>query len=343
MSGIAAKQVGRSGLYVSELGLGAMTFGAAGWGCDETTAIRLVHRYLDAGGNFVDTADGYGSSEEIVGRAVRDRRSGVVLATKFGMPVGPGPHDRGSSRIHVRAACEASLRRLHTDYIDLYQLHVEDDATPLEETITALDDLVRAGKVLYIGASNLRAYRLMKALAISDRLGAARFVAFQGQYNLIVRSAEREHFPLLAEEGLGFITWSPLAAGMLTGKVKPEGQTEETRLAQRAIALDALFKNERGFAVAAMVREAAAQTGCTPAQLALAWQRTRPVTSVILGARTMTQLDDNLASVDITIPAEIGDQLETATRLPDEYPGAFIDTFRQWLRGGRPSLAVPSK
>ncbi len=339
---MSAKQVGRSGLFVSELGLGAMTFGAARWGCDETTAIRLVHRYLDAGGNFVDTADGYGSSEEIVGRAVRDRRSRVVLATKFGMPVGPGPHDRGSSRIHVRAACEASLRRLNTDYIDLYQLHVEDDATPLEETITALDDLVRAGKVLYIGASNLRAYRLMKALAISDRLGVARFVAFQGQYNLIVRSVEREHFPLLAEEGLGFLTWSPLAAGMLTGKVKPEGQTEETRLAQRAIALDALFKNERGFAIAAMVREAAAQTGCTPAQLALAWQRTRPVTSVILGARTMAQLDDNLASLDVTIPAEIGDRLENATRLPDEYPGAFIDTFRQWLRGGRSSLAVPS-
>jgi aryl-alcohol dehydrogenase-like predicted oxidoreductase len=341
VSGLLAKQLGRSGLYVSELGLGAMTFGAARWGCDETTAIRLVHRYLDAGGNFVDTADGYGSSEEIVGRALAGRRSRVVVATKFGMPVGPGPHERGTSRIHLRAACEASLRRLNTDYIDLYQVHIDDDATPLEETIAALDDLVRAGKVIYTGASNLRAYRLMKALAISDRLGAARFIAFQGQYNLIVRSAEREHFPLLAEEGLGFITWSPLAAGMLTGKVRPDGQSGDTRLAQRAIALDALFKNEHGFAVAAMVREAAAQVGCTPPQLALAWQRTRPVTSVILGVRTMAQLDDNLASLEVTIPAEIADQLDDATRLPDEYPGAFIDTFRQWLRGGRPSLAVP--
>jgi aryl-alcohol dehydrogenase-like predicted oxidoreductase len=340
-NGIPTKQLGRSGLYISEFGLGAMTFGTAGWGCDEETAHHLVHRYLDAGGTFIDTADGYGSSEEIVGRALRGRRSKVVLATKFGLPVGPGPHERGSSRIHVRAACESSLRRLNTDYIDLYQLHIDDEATPLEETIAALDDLVRAGKVLYTGASNLRAYRLMKALAVSDRLGAARFISFQGQYNLIVRTAEREHFPLFAEEGLGFISWSPLAAGMLTGKVKPGVINEETRLDYRPMAIDDLVKNERGFAIAAAVAKAAAQIGCPPAQLALAWQRTRPVTSVILGARTMAQLDDNLASLDITIPPEIGDELEQATRVPDEYPGAFIDIFRQFIRGGRTTLAVP--
>jgi aryl-alcohol dehydrogenase-like predicted oxidoreductase len=335
------RQVGHSGLYLSRLGLGAMTFGALDWGCDEDTATRLVHRYLDAGGAFIDTADGYGSSEEIVGRAVRGRRSQVVLATKFGLPVGPGPHDRGSSRIHIRASCEASLRRLDTDWIDLYQLHLEDEATPLEETITALDDLVRMGKVGYIGASNLRAYRLMKALAISDRLGAARFVSFQGQYNLIVRTLEREHFPLLEEEKLGFISWSPLAAGMLTGKLKPGVQTEQTRMGQREMAIDRLVKNEHGFDVVAVLEKEAAQMGCTPAQLALAWQRTRPVTSVIIGARTLAQLDENLASLDLNIPPEVADRLEAATRLPDEYPGTFIDIFRGWLRGGGSGIAVP--
>ncbi len=328
------RRVGRSGLYLSQLGLGAMTFGAANWGCDEDTAIRLVHRYLDAGGNFVDTADAYGSSEEIVGRAVRDRRPQVVLATKFGLPVGPGPHDRGASRIHIKAECDASLRRLATDYIDLYQLHVEDEATPLEETMTALDDLVRAGKVLYIGASNLHAYRLMKALAISDALGTARFISYQGQYNLIVRTLEREHFPLLRDEGLGFVSWSPLAAGMLTGKVKPGVRSDETRLAQRDVAVDSLVKNDHGFAVAAAVQKAAAAIGCTPAQLALAWQRSRPVTSVIIGARSMEQLDDNHASLDVTIPPETADELERATRLPDEYPGTFIEIFQAFLRGG---------
>jgi aryl-alcohol dehydrogenase-like predicted oxidoreductase len=327
------RQLGRSGLYVSELALGAMTFGMPDWGCDEDTAVRLVDRYLDAGGNFLDTADGYPGSEEICGRALRGRRSQVVVATKFGMPVGAGPHDRGASRIHIRRACEASLRRLGTNYIDLYQLHVDDEATPLEETLAALDDLVRAGKVLYTGVSNLRAYRVMKALAISDRLGAARFVSFQGQYNLIVRSLEREHFRLFAEEGLAFIAWSPLAAGMLTGKVQPGAAAPGTRLSQREVAFDAFFKNERGFAIADVVRALASEAGCTPAQLALAWQRTRPVTSVIVGARTMQQLEDNLGALDVAVPAEVVEQLEAATKPEDEYPGGFIDIFQGWLRG----------
>lgn len=334
-TGMELRRLGRSGLYVSEFGLGAMTFGMAGWGCDEETATQLVHRFIDAGGNFIDTADVYGSSEEICGRAVQDKRSQVVLATKFGLPMGTGPHDRGTSRSHIRAACEASLRRLQTDYIDLYQIHVDDEATPLEETLAALDDLVRAGKVRYTGASNLRAYRLMKALAISDRRDATRFVAFQGQYNLIVRTMEREHFRLLEEEGLGFISWSPLAAGMLTGKIKPDTEPEGTRLGQRETALDALQKNEHGFEVAGVVQKAASEMGCTPAQLALAWQRSRPVTSVIIGARTPAQLDDNLAALDVTIPPEVAADLERRTRLPDEYPGTFIDIFQGWLRGGQ--------
>lgn len=329
------RRLGNSGLYVSEFALGGMTFGMKDWGCDEQTAIRLVHRYLDAGGNFLDTADVYGRSEEICGRAVRGRREQVVLGTKVGLPVGSGQHDRGTSRVHIKAACESSLRRLGTDYIDLYWVHVDDEATPLEETIAALDDLVRAGKVLYTAASNLRAYRLMKALAIADRQGANRFVAFQGQYNLIVRTLEREHLRLLDEEGLGFVSWSPLAAGMLTGKVTEDAPIRGTRLGQRETALDDLQKNEHGFAVAAVVRKAATELGCTPAQLALAWQRTRPVTSVIIGARTIAQLDDNLAALDLVIPPEIAAELELASRLHHEYPDTFIDVFQEWLRGGR--------
>ena len=331
------RKVGRSGLYVSELGLGSMTFGAPKWGCDEDTAIRLVHRYLDAGGNFIDTADVYGS-EEIVSRAVAGRRDHVVLATKFGLPAGPGPHERGAGRIRIRQACENSLRKLGTDRIDLYQLHMDDPATPLEETMAALDDLVRAGKVLYLGASNMLAYRLMQALAISDHHGLARFVAFQGQYNLIARGLEREHFPLFEQQGVGLISWGPLASGMLTGKVRPDVERGETRLNQQDIATDLLVKNDHGFRVAAVVEKAAGELGCSPAQLALAWQRTRDVTSVILGARTTEQLDDNLSSLDIEIPAEVAALLEDATRLPDEYPGAFIDLVQQLTRGGRRTL-----
>jgi aryl-alcohol dehydrogenase-like predicted oxidoreductase len=335
------RRLGISGLYVSQLGLGTMTFGAPDWGCDEETASRLVDRYLEAGGNLIDTADIYGC-EEIVGRALGARRSQVVIATKFGLPSGLGPHDRGGGRKHIVAACEASLRRLGTDYIDLYQLHVDDMATPLEETIGALADLVRAGKVLYIGASNMRAYRLMTALSVSDRLGAARFVAFQGQYSLIVRGLEREHFPLFSEQGLGLLSWGPLGAGMLTGKMKPGRQPVDTRLGQRVEwAGDNLFRNDHGFKIAAMVEKAAADIGCTPAQLALAWQRTRPVTSVILGVRTMAQLEDNLRSLDIIIPTEILDRIDQSSRLPDEYPTTFVDTLQGLLARGRSN--VPRK
>jgi aryl-alcohol dehydrogenase-like predicted oxidoreductase len=285
------RRLGRSGLLVSQLALGAMNFGTRGQHGDERTAIELVHRYLDAGGNFIDTADMYGVSEEICGRALRSRRSKVVLATKAGMPTGRDAHDGGNSRRHIRAACEASLRRLGTDCIDLYQIHFDDPATPLEETIDALDDLVRAGKVLYVGASNFHAYRLMKALSVSDRLGRARFISLQGQYSPTVRTVEREHFPLLDEEGLGFINASPTAA-------------------------DSPITNECDIAV----RRAAAELGCTTGQLTLAWQRTGPSTSVIIDARTVTQLEDSLASLNIEIPAETAAGLERATRLPGLNP-----------------------
>jgi aryl-alcohol dehydrogenase-like predicted oxidoreductase len=325
------RRLGHSGLYVSELALGAMTFGMPSWGCDEPTATQLVGRYLDAGGNIVDTASGYPGSEEICGRALRGKRDEVVLATKFGMAVGAGPHACGSGRKHIKEVCETSLRRLHTDRIDLYWLHVDDVVTPLEETFAALEDLIREGKVLYTGVSNLRAYRVMKALGVCDRLGVTRPIAFQGEYNLIVRSLEREHLQLFAEEGLGFMSWSPLAAGMLTGKVRPGDTFETTRLVQHEVAFDCFHKNDHGFRVVTIVQKAAAELGCTPAQLALAWQRYRPVTSVIIGARTPAQLDDNLASLQVRIPADMLAELNQATAIQGEYPGAFIDTFQQWF------------
>jgi aryl-alcohol dehydrogenase-like predicted oxidoreductase len=328
------RTLGRSGLRVSELCLGAMTFGMPGWGCDEAESLRLVERFLDAGGNFVDTADAYAGtvSEEICGKAMVGRRHQLVLATKCTMPVGSGPNDRGASRKHVRESCDASLRRLRTDYIDLYQVHCEDLWTPLEETLAALDDLVRAGKVLYVGASNFRAYRLMKALGLSDRHGWARFVSLQPQYNLLVRTIEREHFALAREEGLGLITWSPLAAGMLTGKISRDRRPPESRLAQRDLPFYRMYFTERAFAIVDVLTAGARETGCSPAQLALAWQLTKPeVTAVIIGARTSDQLDDNLGATGVTIPPPVLARLEETTRLEPEYPAAFIDVIQGWL------------
>jgi aryl-alcohol dehydrogenase-like predicted oxidoreductase len=328
------RTLGRSGLRVSEICLGAMTFGTEGWGCDERESLALVDRFVDAGGNFIDTADAYSgnASEEICGKAMHGRRTQFVLATKCTMPVGNGPNDKGASRKHIRESCDASLRRLRTDYIDLYQIHAEDLWTPLEETLAALDDLVRAGKVLYVGASNFRAYRLMKALGLSDRHGWARFVSFQPQYNLLVRTIEREHFALAREEGVGLITWSPLAAGMLSGKITRDHRPPESRLAQREMPLYRLYFTERAFGIVDVLMACALETGCTPAQLALAWQLGKPeVTSVIIGARTRTQLDDNLGATRVTVPAAVLERLEEATRFEPEYPSSFIDFIQGWL------------
>ena len=328
------RTLGRSGLRVSELCLGTMTFGMPGWGCDEAESLRLVDRYLEAGGNFLDTADTYAGSvsEEICGKALHGRRTEIVLATKCTMPVGSGPNARGASRKHIRESCDASLRRLGTDYIDLYQIHCEDLATPLEETLDALDQLVRAGKVLYVGASNFRAYRLMKALGLSDRHGWSRFVSFQPQYNLLIRTIEREHFALAREEGVALITWSPLASGMLTGKITRDQKPPDSRLATRDMEFYKFYFTERSHRIVDVLRPAAAEAGCTPAQLAIAWQLAKPeVTSVILGARTQAQLDDTLAAAATSVPEEVLARLDEASAIPPEYPNAFIDMIQRWL------------
>ena len=327
--------LGASGLRVSELCLGAMTFGTEGWGCDQATALQMIDRFLDTGGNFVDTADAYaeGRSEEICGKAMRNRRSKFVLATKATMPVGTGANDRGASRKHIREACDASLRRLQTDYIDLYQVHAEDLSTPLEETLRALDDLVRAGKVLYVGCSNYRAYRLAKALGLADHNGWARFVSLQPQYNLLVRGIEREHFALCREEGVGIITWSPLAAGMLTGKITRQSRPSEARLAQRDMPHYRAYFTEQAFTVVDALKQIASEIGRSPGQLAIAWQLAKPeISAVILGARNRAQLDENLSAADAPLPAEIIDRLDALTALPPEYPNQFIDMVQHWLQ-----------
>lgn len=327
------RTLGRSGLRVSELCLGAMTFGTAGWGCDEKAALDLVARFLDAGGNFIDTADIYadGRSEEICGKALDGRRREIVLATKCTMPTGRGANDRGASRKHIREACEASLKRLRVDTIDLYQVHAEDLSTPLEETLAALDDLVRAGKVLYLGCSNYRAYRIAQAVTWCEARGLNRFVSLQPQYNLLVRAIEREHFAACRDLGLGILTWSPLAAGMLTGKIRKDARPSDARLGQREIPIYKDYFTDRAFAIVEVLRQCAATLEVTPAALALAWQLAKPeITSVIIGARTAAQLEDNLAACEVAITPEIAARLEEATAPPPEYPGSMI----AWIQRG---------
>ncbi|WP_154675151.1 aldo/keto reductase [Parafrankia elaeagni] len=277
--------LGRGGLYVSPLALGTGVLGDPHQGCDQRTATELVTRYLDAGGNLVDPtelrdADIHARAEEITGAALRGRRAQVVLATSAVAAPDPARHGSRNSRRHLRAACDASLRRLGTDHIDLYQIAVDDPATPLDETVEALDDLVRAGKVLYTGAAGIPAYRLMKALAASDRTGRARFVSLQAAYGPTARSVEREHLPLLAEEGLGFI--GVTGAGPAPGS-DPSGP---------------------GPGYPAIVRAVAARVGCTPTQLALAWQWARPVTAVRVDARNTVFLDEVLAATGLELPVE---------------------------------------
>jgi len=328
------RTLGRSGLRVSELCLGAMTFGTGGWGCDEKTSLELVDRFLSVGGNFIDTADIYsdGRSEEICGKALKGRRSQIVLATKCTMPVGRGANDRGSSRKHIREACETSLRRLGTEYIDLYQVHCEDHATPLEETIAALDDLVRAGKVLYLGCSNYQAWTMTRAITLAEARGWNRFVSLQPQYNLLVRSIEREHFAACRELGVGILPWSPLAAGLLTGKITREHRPSEARLGQREIPLYRLYFTERAFQIVDELVACAKEIGATPAALAIAWQLAKPeITSVILGARSIEQLDGTLAATSVEVPPAIQSRLDAATAPEQEYPAVMIDWIQQQL------------
>ncbi len=321
------RPLGRTGVRVSELCLGAMTFGRE---ADESTSRRMLDRFLDAGGNFVDTADVYndGASEEITGRALGRRRDGVVLATKVRFATGPGPNDVGASRRHLRLGVESSLRRLGTDWIDLYQLHCWDERTPLEETLSTLDDLVREGKVRYLGASNYAAWHLAKALGLSALHGWEPFVALQPEYSLITRDIERELLPLCRAEGLAVLPWSPLAGGILTAKYRPgEDLPAGTRGGDADEPITFTYRlDDRAWRIVDAVAKVAADTGRSPAQVALNWVVCRPgITSPIVGARSVEQLEDNLGAVGWALEDAQRNALFWASAFPRGYPYDFIE------------------
>ena len=328
--------LGRTGLFVSELCLGTMTFGGEGFfeymgGLKQDAVDQLMTTAFDAGVNFVDTANVYsnGLSEEITGKALSNlgiARDEYVLATKFYGPMGDGINQRGASRYHILEAAKASLKRLGTDHIDLYQIHGFDPVTPIEETLAALDTLVQHGHVRYIGCSNWAAWQVAKALGISERRGFAQFQSIQSYYTIGGRELEREIVPMLKSEGLGLMVWSPLAGGYLSGKY---AQGEEGRRSERAFPP---VDEARGKAVIAAMREIAETKHVSVAQIALAWLlHQRVVTSVIVGAKKIDQLKDNLGAVDVVLDAGELKKLDEASALPGEYPGwmmALQSTYR---------------
>jgi aryl-alcohol dehydrogenase-like predicted oxidoreductase len=324
---VELRQLGGTGISVSELCLGAMTFGRE---ADEATSTRMVDRFLDAGGNFIDTANVYndGVSEEITGRALAGRREEVVLATKVRFKAGPGPNDVGLSRRHIRRAVENSLRRLGTDWIDLYQVHCWDNRAPLDETLSTLDDLVHEGKVCYLGASNYTAWQLAKSLGIAEGKGWTPFASLQPEYSLITRDIERELLPLCRADNLAVLPWSPLAGGILTGKYhKDAALPAGTRGGDTEEPITFTYKlDDRAWAIVEAVRKVATETGKSEAQVALNWITNRPgVTSPIIGARNLDQLDDNLGSVGWELDEEHWKALAWASAFPRGYPYDFIE------------------
>ena len=331
------RSLGAAGVKVSTLCLGAMTFGEADdksfmhkVSADEETSHAILDRALEAGINFVDTADVYGQdglSERVIGSwlAARGSRDRLVLATKFRFTMGDGPNKSGASRYRIVRCVEDSLRRLRTDRIDLYQIHMQDITVSEEETLRALDDLVRAGKVLYVGCSNYAAYRLVDSQWIARTAHLERFVTLQAQYSLVARDLEREHVPLCRQWGLGILPWSPLAGGFLSGKYRkdappPAGSRLETWKDRWG-----RYDNERNWRILAAVDQVAGDLGKTAAQVALAWLLGKPaVTSVIFGARTVAQLDDNLAAGDLRLGAEHMKLLDDASAFELGYPYDFM-------------------
>ena len=328
--------LGRTGLFVSELCLGTMTFGGSEgmWSkigmLQQADAERLVGQALDAGINFIDTADVYagGVSEQITGNALRNlkvARDRVVVATKVFGETGPGANMRGATRGHILDGVKASLKRLQLDHIDLYQIHGFDPATPIEETMRALDQLVRHGHVRYIGVSNWAAWQIVKALGISERLGLARFESLQAYYTVAGRDLEREIVPMLQSEGLGLMVWSPLAGGFLSGKYTREQQAAEKDARRLAFDFPPVDK-ERAFDAIDVMRGIADARGASVAQVALAWLLHQPqVTSVIIGAKRPDQLADNIKATGVRLSAEELARIGEVSALPKEYPGWMLE------------------
>jgi aryl-alcohol dehydrogenase-like predicted oxidoreductase len=341
------RQLGRSGLRVSVLTLGTMTFGGQGGfrnvgSTDADGARRQIDMCLDKGVNLIDTADVYsgGVSEEIVGKAVQGRRDDLLLSTKVRMPMGTGPNDAGLSRHHIISGCEASLRRLGTDHIDIYHVHQWDGQTPLEETLHALDTLVRAGKVRYLAASNYAGWQLMKALATADSHGYQRFVGQQIYYSLESRDAEYELVPLALDQGLGILVWSPLAGGLVSGKfrrdrTKPEGSRHLTDWDEPPVR-----DEEKLYDTIDVLLDIAGSHGVSAAQVSLAYLLAKPgVTTLVIGARTDEQLRDNLAAADVALADEEISALDKVSAPDLIYPHWHqLKTASERL--GRPDLAL---
>jgi len=336
------RSLGSSGLKVPVLCLGAMTFGEADdksfmhkVGCDEKTSFAIMSRALERGVSFIDTADVYGPdglSERIVGKWVSEMktRDRVVLATKFRFRMGEGPNATGASRLRIVRAVEESLRRLQTDRIDLYQIHMQDIDTPEEETLRALDDLVKAGKVLYLGASNYAAYRLTDSQWIAKTEHLHRFVALQMQYSLMVRDLEREHVPVCRKFGLGVLPWSPLAAGFLSGKYARNQPPPPGVRLEKWKERFADFDSDRGWRTIEALQAMATEKEITPSAIALAWLLAKPtVTSVIFGARSLEQLDDNLKAADVKLSDKDVVALDDASAFKLGYPYDFMSNIQK--------------
>ncbi len=337
------RQLGKSGLRVSALSLGAMTFGESttfmkGVTSPDDEARRVFDAAVDAGMNLIDTANVYseGRSEELTGQWIKGKRDRVLLATKCRFPIGfgtrsIGPHDQGLSRKHILEACEASLQRLGTDVIDLYQVHMQDGSVSIDETLRALDDLVTQGKVRYIGCSNYTGYRLTESLWSADRKNTHRFEAVQLQWSLVVRDAEREVVPACRAFGLGTLVWSPLARGFLSGKYRrgmspPAGSRLESWKESYKSA-----DNERNWKILDAVTAVAARRETTPAAVSVAWLLARPeVSSVIIGARNESQLADNVAALDVKLTADDVRELDAASTPVWGYPHDFIGLREPW-------------
>lgn len=335
------RNLGRSGLKVSTLCLGTMALGEADEnsfmhkvGASEQTSFDIMDRALDAGINFFDTADVYGNdglTEKLIGKWFHEhgRRDEVVLATKCRFRMKDGPNGTGASRKRIIEAVDESLERLQTDHIDLYQIHMQDIDTPEEETLRALDDLVRWGKVLYIGCSNYAAYRLVDSLWTSKTERLERFVSLQAQYSLVERGLEREHVPLCREHQLSVLPWSPLAGGFLTGKYsKDQAPPEGSRLEKWRQRYDS-FDNERNWRIIDAVRQVASEVDASPAQVSLAWLLHKPtVDSVIFGARSVAQLEDNLRAAEVKLSAEQVAALDEASAYEVGYPYNFMQNIQ---------------
>jgi aryl-alcohol dehydrogenase-like predicted oxidoreductase len=328
------KTLGNTGLYVSTLCLGTMTFhgGSGFWkaigALDQAAADELVNASIEAGINFFDTADVYseGGSETTFGQSLKNlgiARKDVVIATKVYGRVGPGRNDVGASRGHIMDAVEASLRRLQTDHIDLYQIHANDAVTPVEETLRALDALVTQGKVRYIGCSNWQAWKLSKALCISEFKGLARFDTLQAYYSIAGRDLERDLVPLMESERTGLLVWSPLAGGLLSGKFSRDNQKPAD--SRRSEFDFPIVDKERTWRILDAIAPIAKVHDCSPARISLAWLLTKPVvTSVIIGAKRLDQLQDNLAAVDVKLTPDEIKQLDEVSAIPPEYPGWMV-------------------